>query len=224
MIETVFIDIDNTLLCFYKCAETALKKAFIRNDIEFKDEYLPRFFKINDKLWRMVEEGVLTREEVHEIRLRLVFKELGIFGDARKTEDYFLEEIEKTAESVNGAKELLQYLSSKYKVYAASNSIYTRQVARLKKAGFYEYFNGIIVSDLVGANKPSKEFFEYCLKTAQTPAENCVMIGDSLYADIFGAKNAGMKTIWYNHLKIAKPNSNDYDYYVEDLLQIVKIL
>lgn len=224
MIKTVFIDIDNTVLCFYKCAERALRVAFARNGIEFKDEYLPKFFKINDKLWRMVEEGVLTREEVHEIRLRLVFKELGIDGDARKTEGYFLEEIEKTAEPVSGAKELLIYLSSKYKVYAASNSIYTRQVARLKRADFYKYLSGVIVSDLVGANKPSKEFFNYCLNTAQTPAENCVMIGDSLHADIFGAKNVGMTTIWYNHLKIDKPNSNDYDYYVENLLDIKKIL
>jgi YjjG family noncanonical pyrimidine nucleotidase len=224
MIKTVFIDIDNTVLCFYKCADKALRNAFKRNCIEFKDEYLPKFFKINDKLWRMVEEGALTREEVHEIRLRLVFKELGIDGDARKTEGYFLEEIERTAEPVDGAKDLLIYLSSKYKVYAASNSIYTRQVARLKIADFYKYLSGVIVSDLVGANKPSKEFFEYCLKTAQTSAENCVMIGDSLHADMFGAKNVGMTTIWYNHLKIDKPNSNDYDYYIESLSEIKKIL
>lgn len=224
MIKTVFIDIDNTLLCFYKSAEIALRVAFEKNGLEFKSEYLPCFFKINDRLWRMVEDSILTREDVHEIRLCTLFKELNISGDARKTEDYFLKEIEKTAVPVFGAKEIMEYLSSKYKVFAASNSIYQRQVSRLKVAGLFEYFDGIMVSDVAGASKPDKAFFEYCQKHSETPMENCVMIGDSLYADMFGAKNVGMKTIWYNHLNRASKTDSGYDYYIDNLLDVKKVL
>ena len=73
MIKTVLIDVDNTLLCFYKCAEKALNVAFTKNGIEFKKEYLPYFFSANDRLWRMVEDRVITRQDVYEIRLRSVF-------------------------------------------------------------------------------------------------------------------------------------------------------
>lgn len=224
MIKTVFIDVDNTLLCFYKCAEKALNAAFARNGIEFKKEYLPCFFSVNDRLWRMVEDRTIKREDVYDMRLRSVFNTLAIDGDARLTEEYFLQEINKTAEPVSGALELLKYLSAKYKVYAASNSVYERQQTRLKLAGFYDYFKGLLISDRAGAQKPAKEFFDYCIKNSQSSKEECVMIGDSLTADILGAKNAGITSIWYNHAKIAPPKIKLYDYCVDSLIDIKNIL
>ena len=142
MIKTVLIDIDNTLLCFYKSAEHALKMAFSKANIEFKQEYLPAFFKISDRLWQLVEDGVIRKEDIYEMRLRTLFNQMGIVGDGRKTEDLFLNEMSVTAKPVDGAKELLEYLSSKYKVYAASNSSYDRQQSRLKIAGLYGYLDG----------------------------------------------------------------------------------
>ena len=224
MIKTVLIDVDNTLLCFYKCAEKALNVAFTKNGIEFKKEYLPYFFSVNDRLWRMVEDRVITRQDVYEIRLRSVFNTLAIDGDARRTEDCFVKEMERTSEPVSGALETLKYLSSKYKVYGASNSVYERQQSRLKLAGFYEYFDELFVSDRIGAEKPAEQFFNYCLKNSKTSAEECVMIGDSLNADMAGAKNVGIMAIWYNHAKIAIPENKPYDYMVDSLFDVKNIL
>ena len=48
--------------------------------------------------------------------------------------------------------------------------------------------------------KPQKEIFEYALKKTNGNIEECIMIGDNPNADIQGALNAGMDTIFVNHI------------------------
>ena len=50
------------------------------------------------------------------------------------------------------------------------------------------------------------------------------MIGDSLTADIVGGKNAGMKTIWYNHLHRPVPEHCEADQIVDSLLTLKNLL
>ena len=50
------------------------------------------------------------------------------------------------------------------------------------------------------------------------------MIGDSLTADITGGKNAGMKTIWYNHTHRPVSEHCEADQIVDSLSQIKDIL
>ena len=52
----------------------------------------------------------------------------------------------------------------------------------------------------------------------------CVMIGDSLTADITGGKNAGMKTIWYNHTHRPVPERCEADQIVDSLLKLKNLL
>ena len=55
-------------------------------------------------------------------------------------------------------------------------------------------------------------------------ADECVMIGDSLTADIAGGKNAGMKTIWYNHAHRPVPEHCAADQIVDSLLELKTLL
>ena len=58
---------------------------------------------------------------------------------------------------------------------------------------------------------PPKErlkVFNFALKKANATAENSVMIGDSLEADIIGAQNVGMKTIHCVFDNITKTDKN----------------
>lgn len=224
MINTIFIDIDNTLLCFNKNARIALKNAFIKNGVVFKEEFVPKFLTINDGLWKRLERKELTREGIYQIRFKTVLSALNLEGDADKIETEFRKQLFVLAETVDGAKDLLKYLSSKYKVYAASNSIFEQQVNRLKLAGLNEYFSGIFVSEKIGYSKPSREFFNACLNLANTTVEQAFMIGDSISADIKGAYEMGIKTIWYNHDRKEKPEEKIYDFYVENLTEIKDII
>lgn len=227
MIKTVFIDVDNTLICFKKSGLLAVKITFEKSGINFSEDYTPTFFRTNESLWDLVEKGELLREEMYKIRFKKVIEALGINTDADtyKMEKDFREALFDIAEPVDGAQNLLEYLVKKYRLCIASNSIYAQQVNRLKKAGLYQYFDKIFVSENVGYSKPQKEFFDVCFKSLDgEKPEEVVMIGDSLTADMKGAWEYGMKTIWYNHVGIKPPESKIYDYSVNSLSEIINIL
>jgi len=83
-----------------------------------------------------------------------------------------------------------------YRNYILSNNF--PELSRIVTAiGLDEYFDGCIVSALIGFDKPRKEIFEYGRNLAGNP-EKCIMIGDNPVDDIKGAKLAGFETILVN--------------------------
>jgi YjjG family noncanonical pyrimidine nucleotidase len=224
MIKTIFIDIDNTLLDFNESSKLCIKQAFHEQDLPVNENTFTTFKTINDGLWLKIEKGELDRPGLHKIRFNLVLDALGLKGDGCLIEKRFREILFDTAVAVDGAKDLLKYLSSKYKVYAASNAIYLQQINRLTKTEMLEYLSDLFISEKLGVTKPSKEFFDVCIKGANTKIEETVMIGDSLSADIIGAKKYGLTTVWYNHNKEDVANAKCADYIVNSLQEIKQIL
>ena len=49
--------------------------------------------------------------------------------------------------------------------------------------------------------KPHKEIFDYALQQTGAATHNSIMIGDNLDADIKGAMDAGLDTIFVNHIR-----------------------
>ena len=58
------------------------------------------------------------------------------------------------------------------------------------------YFRPIYISAALGIRKPNPKLFEMILETWDLPADQVVMVGDNLGADILGAQNAGVHQIW----------------------------
>ena len=78
-----------------------------------------------------------------------------------------------------------------------SNASDAKNVHRLiDKAGIRKYFDPIVISASVGMRKPAPEIFQVLLDSWKLPADQLVMIGDSLQADILGAQNLGIHQIW----------------------------
>ena len=224
MIEVVFIDIDNTLLDFNQSSKLSVKKAFSNFGLPYKDSDYVVFKTINDQLWKKIERGELDRKGLHNVRFPLVLKELGVDFDGLKVETEFRKVLAQTACLVDGALETLKYLCGKYKVYGATNAIYDLQVNRLTSAGLYQYFSGLFVSEKIGHNKPTKEFFDYCFSNIDgLKPSQAVMVGDSLTADIIGGKDYGMTTVWYNHDKLDMV-SDKADYKIDKLIDIKTVL
>lgn len=55
------------------------------------------------------------------------------------------------------------------------------------------------IRDIEYVGKPSAFPFEQVMKITRTTPEQCVMIGDNPYTDIFGGQSIGMRTIWISH-------------------------
>lgn len=224
-IKAVLIDIDNTLLDFNKGAKIAVGKAFESCNLEYNDYHFKVFTEQNDLLWQKIEKGQLTREGLHKIRFYTIFNALNISADGIKAETEFRKALFNIAEVVDGAVELVEYLSKKYKIYCASNAIYKQQINRLKLAKMHDYFSGFFISEIIGHQKPTKEFFDYCFSNMDgiRPKET-IMIGDSLTADIIGAKNYGIKSVWFNYLSVENQSDICPDYTVKALLDVKSIL
>ena len=110
-----------------------------------------------------------------------------------------------SCEEVDGAIDTVKYLAAKYPLFVASNAFYEQQINRLTLAGIIDCFKGVFVSEKVGCNKPSPEFFAKILSLAHVDKpDSALMVGDSLEADIIGAKKAGMQTCWFTGEKSDK--------------------
>lgn len=226
MIENIFIDVDDTLLDFRLCARSSMFQTMEEWGIRHKERDFDVFCRENDKLWRRIEEGTLTAEELHRIRWNIVFRELGITGfDGEVFEKAFRDRLKVTAIPVEGANEVLKYLHSKYRVFVASNAPFQQQVDRLTLAGMIGEIDCIFASEKVGFAKPSKEFFAHCFsEIGENDPKKCMMIGDSLSSDIAGGQNFGMKTIWFNRFEKACTLLPPPDYTINSLLELQKIL
>lgn len=66
----------------------------------------------------------------------------------------------------------------------------------IDKAKIRSYFEFIISSAAFGKRKPHPGIFNVALKHFQVSPDQAVMIGDTFDADIVGARQVGMKSIW----------------------------
>ena len=226
MVKVVFLDVDNTLLDFDRCGAAAMRQGFEELGFPFEDwMYFDTFNRINDLLWEMIERNEFTREGLFKVRWTLVFRALGIKADGPAFEKRFHDILLTTAVPVDGAVELAAYLHEKYTVCVASNAFYHQQVKRLSLAGIAPYIDHYFISEQLGADKPSKAFFDAALASLPgVRADECVMIGDSLTADIAGGVNAGIPTVWFNRLNVLVPNDCKANHIVTSLVEITHIL
>lgn len=211
MISTILIDIDDTLLDFNLCAKWAMEESAKKMKLILPQDAYNYFKKINASLWKQMEKKEITSDGIYCVRWEMVSQALGVPFDGKEFEEYFLDYLSKSIIQVEGATELLKYLSGKYKIYAASNGPYNQQIQRMKSAKMDGYLSGYFVSEKIGHSKPTKEFFDVCFKETHVANVNeLMMIGDSLSADIQGAKDYGIKTCWFDKDCTGAENSADY--------------
>lgn len=231
MIKIVFLDIDDTLLSFSGYVKEAMRDGFALYGLPpYEESMFPVFERINDGLWRQIEEGTLTLEELLKIRWNTVFASLGISFDGVVFEDYFRKKLFSSAVPVPGSKELLEYLHGRYALCAASNGPYGQQINRLKVGGIDGYFRHVFISSEVDAQKPGKAFFDYCFEKLREDGfpnlvpEETIIIGDSVTADIRGGRAYGMQTCLYTRGASPDGKENEADHVVTSLEEIKHFL
>jgi len=122
------------------------------------------------------------------------------------------------------ANELLQSLHGKYKLGMISNFAIPECVHELLKTqNIDKLLDVIVVSGAVNKRKPSPEIFENTLKTLGALASETVFVGDTLDADIEGAKSVGMKAV-YIQRRIEKAVKAQPDQTIKSLVELPKAL
>ena len=91
---------------------------------------------------------------------------------------------------------ILDWLAEKgYEMVIVTNGLHKYQDSVVKKLGLQKFFKKIVMPDpgKLEFVKPYPDIFKNATEGFQEPH---TMIGDSLYFDIYGAKQAGYKAIW----------------------------
>ena len=199
MIKHVFLDLDDTLLDFHLAEHIAMKATFRDMGVPNDDNTLARYSEINRSCWERLERGEWTRREVLVGRFKLLFAEIGSEADPELTQKTYEDRLCIGHHFLPGAEKLLDDLFGKYKLYITSNGTARVQDSRIASAGIAKYFDGIFISQRVGADKPSPIFFERVFSAIDgfDPKE-AIIVGDSLTSDIKGGIDAGILTCLYN--------------------------
>ena len=208
MIDILFLDLDDTILDFHKAERLAISKTFRSFGLEPTEAVLERYHAINQQHWEQLERGEITRDQVLVGRFQALFQEMGIPADPQEVARSYEHNLGIGHYFLPGAKEALDALRGHYRLFLASNGTASVQHGRLTSAGLYPYFEQVFVSQNLGANKPSKAFFDACIRRIPGyDAESALMVGDSLSSDILGGIKAGMRTCWVNPQGKAAPEN-----------------
>ncbi|MDF2985811.1 MAG: hypothetical protein K0R50_1321 [Eubacterium sp.] len=125
---------------------------------------------------------------------------------------------------INGVFDLLNTLRGKYRLAIVSNH-YKWLIDYLKETKLYEYFESIIVSEVVGIEKPNVRIMELALTELGLPPEICLYVGDHPL-DVLCAKQARMDCAWIarkeDKLHESIPFSEDYK--ISKVTQLLNIL
>jgi len=94
-----------------------------------------------------------------------------------------------------------------YRLALISNAADDADVqALIDKAGIRPFFEMIVTSAAAGIRKPNPQIFRIVLEKLGVASGRAAMIGDTLGADILGAQNAGLFSIWITRRADAAAN------------------
>ena len=203
MVKDIFFDLDHTLWDFDKNSMLAFKRVFkkFKITIEF-DTFLKIYEPINVEYWKKYRKDKVSKESLRRGRLIDSFNFFDLIYSTEKIDeiaDAYIQELPFDNHLFEGAVEILDYLILKYKLHIITNGFEEVQHKKLKNSGIDHYFSTVTTSEEVGLKKPNPKVFLTALNKANSFPTQSVMIGDSLEADILGANNIGMQTIFYNY-------------------------
>ena len=225
MYEFLFLDLDDTILDFQKAEHIALSKTLESFGLTPTEKVLKRYNQINKAHWEALERKEMTRAQVLLGRFQMLFREFQLDVDPEKVARIYERNLGIGHWFLPGAEEAVERLSKKYKLYLASNGTASVQKGRMTSANLYRFFEKVFVSQEIGANKPSIEYFERCFaQISDFDKAKAIIVGDSLTSDILGGQNAGITTCWVNPGH--KPGREDIrvDYEIEALSQLENLL
>ena len=222
---TVLFDADGTLLDFARSEDEAVRATMRSVGIEPDDEKVANYSRINDGLWKMLERGEIEKSVLLYRRFELFCEHYGYVGiDARAMAREYMEQLSQRGYLLDGARELLDALHGKVKMYIVTNGVEFIQRRRYAHSGLESYFDGLFISDELGFEKPDPRYFE-CVesKIENFSAKDTIVVGDSLTSDIKGGINAGLDTCWYNPKGKALPADIPVTYVIDDLAKLLAL-
>lgn len=196
---TVLFDLDHTLLDSDESARIAFVTTMESIGVEPTAEVFATYDRLNQALWRQVEAGLISPNEVKVRRFEQLLAALEVDGDPTEMGSMFVQSLTDHGELFPDALGLLDSLDGHVRMGMVTNGIGAVQRGRVERLGIAERFEVLSISGELGVSKPDASIFDLTLEwLGIDDRSSVVMIGDSLASDIAGGSNAGLDTIWFN--------------------------
>jgi len=206
--KDLFFDLDHTLWDFEMNSKETLfdlhsKYKLAEKGIQDFDGFYDHYSIHNHRLWDRYTKGFIKQEELRWKRIYLSLLDFKIADEqlSREMSHDYLDILPNKTNLFPYTTEILTYLKEKgYQMHLITNGFESVQFKKIHNANLASYFIEVITSEASNSLKPNKEIFEYALKKSNAKLAESIMIGDNESADIQGAINVGMDSVFVNHI------------------------
>lgn len=204
----LFFDLDHTLWDFDANARETLLEVYAAFALAEKidapfDDFYQKYLYHNEILWDKYHKGLIKADELKWKRMWRTLLDFKI-GDeplSRAMSARFLELLPTKKNLFPYTREILDYLlEKKYTLHLITNGFENTQKSKIGNSDLTHYFTHVITSETSNSLKPHAAIFEYAMNQAGASLSDSIMIGDNPEADIQGAINAGMDSVFVNHI------------------------
>lgn len=234
-IKAVLFDMFDTLMliekehAFYNPAVKNMHQYLVKNGITvtfptFRDAYI----KARDLLYEAADSNM---EEPHfDLRVRNALQNLGYIKEAQTSivqgaTKAFSQQFMNYVRIDDNTTQMLKELYGKYRLGIVSNFAIPECVEDLlEREQLGQFFEVIIVSGAVNKRKPDPEIFNLALQKMQLDPVEVAFVGDTVDADVKGAKDAGMKSVYIDRRPQKELEEYNPDYIIKSLSELPFIL
>ncbi len=221
----LLFDADDTLLDFKRSEREALSDSLMKFGIRPTKDLVEAYSEINDGLWKLLEKGGIKKDELRVRRYEIFTEKFGLNVDPRKLAVEYTDRLAEKSFLIDGALEICRELYGKYRLFIITNGIKSIQSKRLGASPIKQYIEKSYVSEEVGFEKPSTEYFDFIKADIEGfDAKRALVIGDSLTSDISGGIAAGIDTCWFNPKSKVLPEGVLPTYEISALNELTHIL
>lgn len=223
--KMIIFDADDTLFDFQKAEAYAFEKALNEMGLAYKEEYLKVYIELNKKIWKEMEDGKITQEELKQERFRRFLDQVNLEGDTLKFSNSFLRNLSEAGFLFDDSLDLVKQLSKSYRLVMITNGLTRVQKYRVREHPIAKYFEKVIISEEIGYKKPDSNIFEKGLSgLLPVNKSEILMVGDSLTSDIQGGINYGIDTCWFNLSNKENDTLIKPTYLIKKLKELLDIL
>ena len=202
--KAIFFDFGDTIASTVPTYPDRIRIALCEIGFEFTEKQYFRAFQYADYIIykEYFDDQIISSAIYQKKIISIILRELGINMETGKAWNHINRKMAKSGfkrKLLPGAEELLKDLSkSGFKLAVISNND-GKTAGKCEQLGIAKYFELIIDSTNVNIIKPDKDIFLLASEKLGIDTKDILHIGDLYGADILGARNAGIDTIWINH-------------------------
>lgn len=221
----VLFDADNTLFDFYRAERSALCDSLAGIGVRADTETVETYSRINDRMWKMLERGEISKIALRTKRFEEFCAHYGIQTDVGALAKSYTDHLATKVFLMEGAVETCRTLAAHCELYIITNGIQSVQTGRFSRSPLVPFFKDLFISEELGFEKPNPAYFD---KVAQRipgfSKKDALVVGDSLSSDIAGGVAAGIDTCWLNHAQQAAPEKLPITYTVSRLEEVIPLV